>query len=274
MKLNDGMVGLNVIVNHVEAPKAVIVINHGFAEHTGRYDWVVEKLTHHGYATVRYDVKEHGDTIGTIDSYEDFIADLRGVVLHAKTLYEGTPVYNLGHSMGGLITAMFGLVFGEEVDGQILSGAALGNLPAVSGIKGPFLKLASKLFPNAMIKNVVGDAICSDPEVVKVYNEDPKVLTHARAKFLYEFAIEGPKFLLANDQAYDCDVLLLHGEKDSIVPVQLSYDFLNNISSTDKELIVYPNLFHEILNEVNKDKVINDILNWLDKKVKEFHNEN
>ena len=269
MKLNDDMVGLHVVSDLVEQPKAMIVINHGFAEHIGRYDWVVEQFNKHGFSTVRYDVKEHGDSTGKISSYQEFIADLRGVVLYAKGLHSDIPVYNLGHSMGGLITALFGLEFGELVDGQILSGPALGKLPAVSGIKSAFLSLVAKFAPDKLIKNVVGDAICTDPKVVEAYNSDPKVLTHARAEFLREFTITAPEYLLNNMKSYDCDVLVLHGSDDSIVPVTLSKTFIKTIASIDKELIMYDGYYHEILNEPIKQDVMNDILNWLNKRIEE-----
>lgn len=267
MKLNDTMMGLNVVDNLVDDSKAIIVINHGFAEHVGRYDWVTEQFNAAGYSVVRYDVKEHGDSIGKLEHFTDFIADLRGVVVHARSVQPGVPVFNLGHSMGGLITALFGLEFGEMVDGQILSGAALGHLPAVAGVKRLGLSLLAKLAPNFMVKNVVENDICSDQEVVQAYKNDPQVLTHSRSQFVYNFAVVGPQYLLDNAKSYECDVLLLHGEKDSIVPEQLSEDFLGNISSTDKELIVYPNLYHEILNEKTKGQVMADILEWLQRRI-------
>lgn len=267
MKLNDTMMGLNVVDNLVDNAKAIIVINHGFAEHIGRYDWVSDQLNAHGYSVVRYDVKEHGDSLGKVEHFTDFIADLRGIVVHARTIQPGIPVFNLGHSMGGLITALFGLEFGEMVDGQILSGPALGHLPAVAGIKKMGVSLLAKIAPNVMIKNVVENDICSDPEVVEAYKNDPKVLTHSRSKFIYEFAVAAPQYILDNVKSYECDVLLLHGEKDIIVPVELSENFLGNISSQDKELIIYPKLYHEILNEKSKGQVMSDILEWLEKKI-------
>lgn len=267
MKLNDTMSGLNVVDYLIDNPKAMIVINHGFAEHVGRYDWLATEFNKAGYSAIVYDVKEHGDSIGKIEHYEDFIADLRGVVVYAKSLDPNLPIFNFGHSMGGLITALFGMMFGDMVNGQILSGPAVGLLPAVKGIKKPFLNIAGSILPNMMISNVVEDDICSDIEVVNAYKADPKVLSKARAQFLKEFAIKAPEYLLNNIKAYECDVLILHGEKDIIVPPSVSEYFYNHIESSDKERIVYPHLYHEILNEKEKDHIFKDILMWLEKRI-------
>lgn len=264
MKLNDTMNGLYVVDNFVEDAKAVIVINHGFAEYTGRYDWVTQVLNDNGYSVVRYDVKEHGNSIGKIESYQDMIADLRGVVIHARDSHPNTPIYNLGHSMGGLITAMMGIEFGDLVDGQILSGPAVGNLPAVRGIKRPFLKLAGNLLPNMMINNVVENDICSDPEVVSAYKQDPMVIKKARAHFLKEFTVSAPQFIYDNAKSYQCNLLILHGEQDIIVPPSVSEWFFEHVSSSSKKRITYPGLYHEILNEPSKMEVMSDILEWLE----------
>ncbi len=266
MKLNDTMTGLIVQEDLVDHPKAMIVINHGFAEHLGRYDWFVQQLNANGYSAVRYDVKEHGNSLGKVETYEDFIADLRGVVLHAKSLAQDVPIYNFGHSMGGLITAMFGIEFGDMVDGQILSGPALGHLPATKH-KHTLLKLAATFMPNMQIPNVVENDICSDPAVVEDYKQDPMVLKSARAQFMKSFALDGPQFILDNMKSYECDVLILHGEDDIIVPQKLSETFFNKISSVKKERIVYPGLYHEILNEYKKEEVLDDILTWLSSRV-------
>lgn len=264
MKRNDTMNGLHVQDDLVDNPKAVIVINHGFAEHMGRYDWVCEMLNTNGYSVVRYDVKEHGKSIGKVETYQDFIADLRGVVLHARHSQPDVPVYNLGHSMGGLITAMMGIEFGDLVAGQILSGPAVGFLPAVKGIKKPFLKMTGALLPNIMIKNVVEDDISSDPDVVTAYKQDPLVLRKARAQFLRSFAVEAPQFIYDNAQRYKCNVLILHGDQDTIVPPQVSEWFYDHIGSVSKHRITYPGMYHEILNEPNRMDVMDDILNWLE----------
>lgn len=254
----------------VENSKGTILINHGFAEHLGRYDYVASELNKAGYSTYRYDVRGHGRTTGDkgyIESYKDFIDDLDRLVEFIKIDNKPDRLYTLGHSMGGLITAMYGLNYPNKLDGQIFSGPAIGSLPAVRGIKKPLLKILSSLLPKFKIKNVVEDQICSDPAVVKAYKEDDLVLKEATAKFYREFSITGVEYFLENMGNYSYPVLICHGEKDIIVPNELSKEFYEEMKSKDKSIIIYENLYHEILNEKERDTILKDMVNWLDERL-------
>lgn len=258
---------LNIKINEMANAKAIVVINHGFAEHVGRYDWVVQELNLAGYSCVRYDLRGHGETDskrGHIDSYEQFISDCEYVVDLAQALDPSKDVFILGHSMGGLVSVMAALSFPDKIKGQVLSGPGLRDLPAVRGIRKPMLSFISKVAPNLMLPNPVTNQICSDIEVVNGYKADPLVLKKASARFLCEFTVEASKFVDQNIHQYDLPVLIVHGEKDSIVPVEIGQFFFDSIASVDKEFIVYEGLYHEILNEKSRGLVMSDIIAWLD----------
>lgn len=257
---------LKVKVDRVSKPKALVVINHGFAEHIGRYDWVVSQLNDAGYTCVRYDLRGHGETMslkGHLVSYKEFIDDCESVVDYAQSIEPDKDLFILGHSMGGLVSVMSALSFPDKIKGEILSGPAVGNLPSVQGIKKPFLKVLSKVLPHIMITNPVEDDVCSVKEVVVKYKEDPLVLRKASSSFLREFTIEGPKFVSDHVHEYELPVLLLLGTKDTIVPNSIGEKFFKEISSVDKTKKVYEGLYHEILNESRRDDVMADIVSWL-----------
>lgn len=267
MYIKSGSVELNYKLDRAKKSKAMVIFNHGFAEHLSRYDYVSKAFNDAGYSTLRYDLRGHGETLspkGHIDSYKDFIADCKALVDYAKSLYPEEAIYILGHSMGGFVSVLYGLTYPDSIEGQILSGPALGDLPAVKGIKKVALKTASSLLPKLMISNPVEDAICSDPKVVEAYKKDPLVLKKATLNFYKEFTITGQEALRNSLENYDLPVLILHGEKDSIVPASLTQTFMNSIQSKDKERKIYPGLYHEIFNEFEKDNVIKDAIQWLD----------
>lgn len=266
LKVSDG-IRLRYKRDIVDNAKAVIVVNHGFAEHIGRYDHVVKRLNEFGYSTYRYDLRGHGNTEalkGHIDSYKEFISDCNAIVDLAINENEDLDIFMLGHSMGGMVTCLYALTFPDKLKGQIFSGAAVNTLPQAKGINAKILKLASTIAPKAHMKNVVEDKICSVDSVVVEYKKDPLVLKKATFKFYYEFLIESIKFIDENISNYNYPCLILHGEEDSIVPVDISEYLYENISSKDKELIIYENLFHEILNEYEKDEILETIGEWLD----------
>ena len=255
-------------IDKAENPKATVLINHGFAEHLGRYDYVSDRLNESGYNVYRYDLRGHGKTgkRGHIESYREFIDDLKDMVDTIKS-YGEDNIFMLGHSMGGLISFIYGLEFQDILKGQILSGAAVGKLPAVKGFKTPLYNFANVFFKNTMIKNPISDDLCSDSAVVVDYREDPLVLQEASMNFYVEFLIKAANYAEDNMEMYTYPCLILHGEKDNIVPKEIAEKLYSNIASEDKEIKIYDGLYHEILNEKNRDEIIADIVTWMDRRI-------
>lgn len=253
----------------VENPKAIIVIVHGFAEHLGRYDYVTNRLNDKGYGVYRFDNRGHGKTKGEkghIESYENFILDTDYIVDMAKKENQEIPIYMLGHSMGGFITATYGIKYKDKLQGQILSGAATIRAPEVKGIKGSAFKLLSKIAPKIRIKNPISNSLCSNESVVENYISDSLNLKDATLKFYVEFLINGVDWLNKNMESYEYPCLILHGSEDKIVSKEASINLHSKIKSKDKKIIIYEGLYHEIMNEKIKDKVIDDIVCWLDER--------
>lgn len=266
VKSFDG-VQLRYVVDTNPKAKATIVINHGFAEHLGRYEYVAEVLCKAGYTVYRYDTRGHGQTLnklGHVTDYVMWIKDCETMVELAKEQHPDLPVFMLGHSMGGLITAMYGIAYPHVLQGQVFSGPAVNTLPQANALNRTALKSLSKIKPDFMINNPVEDAICSDPQVVEDYKNDPLVLHKASVKFLEQFLIKAPQYVQSNVQAYDYPCLLLYGTKDTIVPPEVTRGFYEAIGSEDKTIIKYDDLYHEILNEPMKDTILKDIVEWLD----------
>lgn len=250
-------------------PKAVIIIVHGFAEHLGRYEHVKDKLYESGFAVYRYDLRGHGLTEGEkgyIDSFVEFIEDTDQLVNLVKSDLPRLPIYMLGHSMGGLITFSYGLKYNEKLKGQILSGAAIKRVPKVEGIKGGLIQLLNFFVPKMRVKNELSEDICTDKKVVEDYDNDELILKDATLNFYAQFLLKGTKFVKNNIQNYNYPCLIIHGEKDKIVPKESSIYMYNNISSKDKEIKIYEGLYHEIMNEVEKDMIVRDIINWIEKR--------
>lgn len=257
-------------IDVAQDPKANIVINHGFAEHLKRYDHITKRLKTAGYNVLRYDLRGHGQSKGPkghIKSYSNFLEDANAMVDIINNKYPNLDTYMLGHSMGGLITTLYGINYPSKVKGQILSGAANGIIPNASSIKAKGLAFMAKVFPKMQLKNPVNKDLCSVEEVVEKYLNDPLVLKSASLNFYNEFLNQATKESLDKQSTYKLPVLILHGKKDTIVPSKISENFYNNIISKDKKLIIYPELYHEILNEINKDEIIDEIVNWLNTRI-------
>ena len=252
--------------NPVPNPKGAVVIVHGLAEHLGRYDYVVSRLNEAGYTTYRYDHRGHGRSDGERGYLEDFsifIDDTDQIVDKARTENPDLPVFMLGHSMGGYITAAYGVKYPGRLQGQILSGAAVIVLPIFEELRDVDFNSTTRI----MVPNGLGHLICRDQAVVKDYAKDPLVLKEMTRKLLGEVFITGAEWLMAHMADHSVPCLILHGGDDQIVTPEASQFMYTHSSATDKTLKIYDGLFHEILNENEKDTVLDDIRTWLDERL-------
>ncbi len=252
------------------SPKAIILIVHGFAEHMRRYDYVVEKFVKNGYGVYRFDLRAHGKSKsipGHINKFDDFIMDTNEMVDMIASENSEVNIFILGHSMGGLITALYGIEYPEKIKGEIFSGAALNTLPSSKGIQGNLIKVGASILPRMQIKNPINEDLCTVKQVYEDYINDPLILKKASFNFYYEFLVKGVEKLQNNIKKYNLPCLLTHGEADNISPCENSLDFYNNISSIDKDYKIYKGLYHEILNELDRDIILEDMIQWLDKRV-------
>lgn len=246
-----------------EAPRAVMVIVHGLCEHQGRYDHVSSRLVAAGFAVYRFDHRGHGRSTGKrvfYNDYNEIVDDVNEAVKIAESEYPALPLFVLGHSMGGYATALFGTKYPGRARGIVLSGALtrynhrlMGDLPMAGD--------AQSYFPNAL-----GDGVCSDPDVVQAYVADPYVEKEISVGLCNSLGA-GIDYLKANPGHFVDPVLVLHGAKDGLVSEKDSRDFFGEIASEDKGLVIYPRLFHEILNEPCKEEIVADILRWAAKRV-------
>lgn len=257
------------IANRVANPKVNLIINHGFAEHSRRYDHVAKAFNERDISVFRYDLRGHGRTktkSGDINSFFDFINDLDEIVDLVHEREGDIPLINLGHSMGGAISLIYGIDHPDKLNGQIFSGAGVIKSNEAKGIKSSLLKILSKIAPETMIKNPITNSLCSDIEVVQDYIKDPYNIKKANARFLNEFQNIGISYIEENISKYNYPCLITHGEKDDIISSEASNYIFNSIKSEDKELIIYDDLYHEILNEKNNMDIINDMISWIYKR--------
>ena len=250
----------------VENPKANVVIVHGICEHLDRYDYLVSKLNKQGYNVYRYDARGHGRSggkRGDLNKYQDYLDDLDKYIDLVKQEYPNLKIILLGHSMGGLVSTSYASVYKDKIDYLVLSGAA--NITPKQAR--PLKILPMFAIKNVKYKNNLGDGVCSDKEVVELYNNDPLVLKEATMGLMKNVFIGGCKLVKDNIANICVPTLVMHGKGDGIVDYSTATWTYENLTVEDKELKIYDGLFHEIFNEVKKDVVIEDLLHWLNDRV-------
>ncbi|HUR52060.1 MAG TPA: lysophospholipase [Mycobacteriales bacterium] len=250
--------------------KAVVVISHGLAEHSGRYAHVAARLNDAGYAVYALDHRGHGRTDGTAGNVEGFThlrRDLDNLLTKARGEHPGLPVFLLGHSFGGLVALDFLIDRGESgVTGLVLSGPYI-DAEAGNAVQRRLAPLLAALAPNAGVATLDATTVSRDPAEVARYVEDPlnyhgKVRARSGAEML---AAAGR--VVSGVSRLTLPVLIMHGAADRLAPPGGSKLVAERIRSTDKTLTLYDGLFHEIFNEPEKDQVLGDVVTWLDKHI-------
>jgi len=243
----------------VKNPKAVILTVHGLCEHQGRYDYVTEKLNEVGYSVYRFDHRGHGRSKGKDVYYSDF-NEIADDVNEAFKIVEAenpsVPKFVLGHSMGGYATTLFATKYAGRANGIILSGALTRYAKQLMG------PLPMEGDPDVYFPNSLADGVCSDPAVVEAYQNDPYVRKEISIALCNSLG-DGIIFLKENPEKFTDPVLIMHGADDGLVSEQDSRILFGEIASTDKGLLIFPKLYHEILNEPCKDDVIGHVVRWI-----------
>lgn len=255
--------------NSPPQPKAIVIIIHGVSEHSGRYAYIAKCLNKFGYGVYRFDNRGHGRSGGErgyVRNFMDFVEDVDLIVSLAHDENILLPLFMLGHSMGGFIATAYGITHPDQLNGQILTGPAVIELPIYS-LK--LLKLLPyNLLPKLRVKNKLSKIACRDLTVVENYQTDHLNLRTTTLKMSGEMFIKGPVWLQSNIKKYTLPCFILHGGEDLIVTPKSSKWLYDNISSKDKVRKVYSGLYHEILNEQEKDIVLTDIDAWIEKRIK------
>lgn len=251
------------------AVRGVVVISHGMAEHGERYGHVAERLVEVGYAVYALDHRGHGRSGGVtranIGRFEYLVSDLGTFIGRAQREHPGSPAMLVGHSMGGLIALACALRNPDVLRALVLSAPALAAGEAVPPLRLMLARLLSALAPNTGALTLPATAVSRDPAVVLAYEKDPLVFRGAvPARTLVE-VLDAMDEAAARAADLRLPVLVQHGTADRLVPlagVQPIYQRLGEARL--RTLRVYEGLYHEVYNEPERERVIADLVSWLE----------
>jgi len=250
-------------------PRAVVVISHGLAEHSGRYEGLAARLVQEGFAVFALDHRGHGKSGGAaranIGRFEHVVRDLGAFVARAQGEHPGRRMILFGHSMGGLIALACALHDQQALHALVLSAPALAAGEAASPLKLLAARLLSVIAPSTGALTLPASAVSRDPSVVRAYEQDPLVFRGSiPARTLVEL-LGAMTATAARAPELRLPVLVQHGTADQLVPllaVQPIYRRLGD--ERTRSLRTYEGLYHEVYNEPERERVIGDLVRWLE----------
>lgn len=250
-----------------DGPKAVVVIVHGFNSHSGYYQWTADQLVDSGYEAYALDLRGRGNSDGErfyIEDMNEFVGDVDQMVSIVKATHPGLPVFVLGHSAGGVLSCLYMLAHQDRVNGFICESFAY-QVPAPD-FAIAVLKGLSHLAPHAHVVKLKNEDFSRDAAAVEAMNNDPLIAHEVQpTRTMQQLAVadERLKKEFSNIQV---PLFIIHGSQDKATKPSGSEFFYKQSSSTDKTLKIYEGHYHDMLNDLDKEVVMADILDWLNKR--------
>ncbi len=251
-----------------DSPKACIALMHGYGEHSGRYHHVAAALVRAGFGVMAIDARGHGKSGGVrghINRFEDFIRDLDQLISQTKKHFD-VPIFVLGHSNGGLIALRHALTQRDDIVGYAVTSPFCGikaHVPAVKALAG---NVMSSIWPTLSIPTGLDAAAVSHrKDVVDLYRTDPLNLTNATARWFTETKAAQAD-LLVRAGSIEKPFLFLVAGADELVEPKAAEEVYHAMNSMDREFEVFPELFHEILNEDSWTEHVQHIAAWMEKR--------
>ena len=297
---SDGKTKLHAVIWTPEtSPRAIVQISHGMVEYVERYEGFAEFLNSHGILVAGNDHLGHGGSY-TEEWQKGYFAKKKGDIcalqdLHRLTVllqkkYPDIPHFLFGHSMGSFFARRYLYMYPNEIDGAIICGTGWQPNPVLQGALlltklGAILRgdkyrcpIINKLAFGSMNKafepaKTSKDWLSRNEEAVDRYVADPRcgfifTLNGYRTLFRSMYLSQDMELLQKMDE--DLPVLFISGEADPVGDfgkgVKKAVNAFYESGMQDVECILYPEARHELINELNKEEVFQDVLEWL-----EFH---
>ncbi len=278
--------------------RGILQIAHGMVEFIDRYDEFARHMCSKGFIVVGNDHLGHGKTVNNNDEW-GYFADKNGTECLVKDMYKlmkitkrefkGLPYFLLGHSMGSFLTRNFIIRYGSELKGVIIMGT--GNQPLWLVKLGQLLthvlavfkgwKYRSK-FINSLAFGSYNkgfqpsrtdvDWLTRDEAIVDWYMKQPACTFIFTIK-AYNDMFHGLEFIGKRENLEkmpkDLPVLFVSGDHDPVggngKGVRAVYNRFKALGMKDVSILLYRDGRHEILNEINRADVFEDISRWLDR---------
>lgn len=265
----EGVGGLRLHYRAWEAaqPRAGLVLIHGLSDHSGRYDELGATMASYGISCFAADLRGHGGSDGRrghVARFEAFLQDADRFRREVQGLVDPScPLFLLGHSMGGLIALRYLEEYESPYTGAIISSPWLATALPLPRWKTTVAPLLARFLPALPMRAGISPRHLShDEDVVRAYDADPLVHDTITPRLFAEIsAAMGLVFQRADRLAKP--LLFLIPGSDRLVDSNRSNAFARSLTQGDVTVRTFPGLYHELLNELERQSVILQVREWI-----------
>jgi lysophospholipase len=248
-----------------DSPRAALVMVHGLADHSGRHLNLARRLYPLGFAVHAFDLRGHGRSPGPrcdVDNFNQYRDDLAAFLEIVEGENPGRPLFLAGHSMGGTIAITMAVNKLKGLAGLVLFSPAIQTTATPAALTS-IVPLVAKWAPGLGLYALETAAVSRDPAVVKAYVNDPLVYHGKIRARLGMGLLSEMRRIPGLAGELTLPMLILHGTADRMVDPAGSRLLYRNAGSSDKTLKVYGGSYHELFHEPEKDRVLDDVAEWL-----------
>jgi alpha-beta hydrolase superfamily lysophospholipase len=251
-------------------PRGLIVVTHGFAEHSDCYARIIERWALKDWNVVAWDLRGHGQSEGQrgyVEAFADYPKDFQQVLaaLNQRSPLQNQPLVLFGHSMGGLVTYSMALQYTHwPISGVVLSAPLFDIALSVPAWKDKLSGVLSKYVPRLTLGAEINfDVLTRDKSLIPSYEADSLRHEKISPRLYVEMQNQG---LWAQQQAHNwiLPVFFQLAGDDKVVSTPAALKIFDNLTSPVKQQKVYPNRFHEIYNDLGHEEVDTDLKEFLD----------
>lgn len=247
-------------------PKAWLGVVHGYGDHCGRYERPIAAFVKEGFGVLAFDYRGHGKAAGAradCNKWDDYLDDLSGFFLRLVEAARGKPIFLVAHSHGGLIATHFLANPPAELRGVVMTAPfyALAFEPPALKLLGA--RLIKRLVPGLKIGNELKpEQLSRDLAWQEETKKDPLYLHTTTPRWFFETQAAQQR-LAGLGSRVTRPVFVLGGTADPIASMPAAKAFFETIASKDKTWKDYGDFRHEVLMEVGREQVWDDISRWI-----------
>jgi len=259
-----------------QSPCALLILIHGLAEHSGRYENLFEFYNQNDFAIITMDLRGHGQSAGRhvfIPTAEALFQDMDLLLNEARTMYPYCPAILYGHSMGGTLVLSYTL-------NRFPDGKDKCPYQAIV-VTSPWIRLARPFQPPRPISSIIrtvcrinpslkvplrfdSHKITRDEEIIDSYDKDDNVRRSATLSLARNIGGVAAK-LDRTKGIFHVPVLIQHGQADSITSHNASSKFSERGENIDFKS--WPECYHELHSEPERKEIFNFTLKWIGEKI-------